>query len=271
MKPVVVTTNLKAFSDTAMELAVHIANKEGVDIRVCWVGDKDAVLPDGRAASEALQAICDRYASRMAVGTVGYDIREGDVVDSVCAYVKEQEATLLIIGSTTPGKREEIKDSKHIRILYRSDVPVLLLPLSFKPQEKYGPIVVSVTSDPTTRAKLPYAVHLAKLFDTSVHVLSLIENNSERPTMRAYLSQCEQYLEAQGVAFAGAIRDYTDFFTAMADYIESVGASFAVYYTERESLIKRITHTTAVKRAKRESNVPILGVHPDNTLVNIRL
>ncbi len=196
-------------------------------------------------------------------------IEEGKVYKTVSSVANEGNYDSIIMGSNGASGIERIIGSNASRVIQYSTVPVVVI----KQQtigEGYKKIVLPIDLSIESKQKVAWAVHIAKNFDSVIHVI--FENSSDeftRTKINANIVQVKHMLAEAGVRFE--VKELEDkflenFATETINYANSINADLLIIMTQQEMNIgEMIIGTLAQQMVNQSEKVPVMCIHPSPT------
>ncbi len=271
MKPIIVGTDFSQGSYVALELAVDVANRMQTDILLVWVKREKKLFSDSQLtmmenlAQDKLQALCDKHQSSMKHGKIEWEIISGKVSSSIAAAANKYSALMIIIGTNgASGFEKYWMGSTAVRIVQDAPCPVLTMREGYNFHKQLERIVVPIRVNSTSRQKVPPAASMAKIFNSEVHLLGLLQYKEEEGALRTYVSQSADYLEREGVRFSFLIRDYNNYCDTLLDYSDEIKADLVVINTEQDRIISQLFLGTNAQQIVHKSQLPVLCIHPED-------
>ncbi|MBP5547040.1 MAG: universal stress protein, partial [Bacteroidales bacterium] len=113
-----------------------------------------------------------------------------------------------------------------------------------------------------SRQKVPPAASMAKIFDSEVRILGLLDMKEDESALRTYVQQSVDYLEKEGVRYQTEIRAYSNYCDTVMDYCDDIKADLVVINTEQDRIISQIFLGTNAQQIVHRSQIPVLCIHP---------
>ncbi len=271
MKSIIVGTDFSEGSYAALELAVDVANRMQCDILLVWVR-REKMLFTGEQldmltnlAKDKLQALCERYASKMTAGRIHSRIINGKVSAAIAEVAKRELAPLIIIGTNgASGFEKYVIGSQAARIVQDSPCPVLTMRQGFDFHKRLERIVVPLRVNANSRQKVPPAASMAKIFGSEVHILGLLDLKEEESALRTYINQSTDFLEREGVPYHFEIRTYSTYSDTVLNYADEIKADLVIINTEQDRVISQLFLGTNAQQIVHKSQIPVLCIHPED-------
>jgi nucleotide-binding universal stress UspA family protein len=189
-------------------------------------------------------------------------IRKGNVYEEI-HKVADVLNPLLVVGLTSKitlnkiiGKNafKMVRESKHPVITIRGKVhrdgcKTILLPLDLTKQ---------------TREKVDKAIQLAKQFDASIRVISILTQTDEESENKliSYSNQVWKHIKSQDIRCTIKTLRGTNVTQMILDYAHEVEADLILIMSKAELNVKEFFIGTVAQRIINESDIPVLSYRP---------
>lgn len=271
MKSIIVGTDFSQGSYVALELAVDVANRMGCDILLVWV-KREKMLFTGEQldiltnlAEEKLQSLCDMHQPKMKRGTIHHTILNGRVSSAIADAAKRELSPMIIIGTNgASGFEKYLLGSQAARIVQDSPCPVLTMRQGYDFHKRLERIVVPLRVNANSRQKVPPAAAMARIFDSEVHILGLLDLKEEESALRTYIGQSVDFLEHEGVPYHFEIRSYSSYSDTVLRYANQINADLVIINTEQDRVISQFFLGTNAQQVVHKSQIPVLCIHPED-------
>ena len=269
MKPIIVGTDFSEGSYMALELAIDVANRFQSDIILIWARREKLLFNDEQLsvmtnlAEDKLQSLCDKYQPALTYGKLRWQITNGKVAPALSTTATRELASMIIIGTNgASGFEKYWMGSQAVRIVQDSPCPVLTVRQGYDFHKHLDRIVVPLRVNANSRQKVPPAASMAKIFDSEVHILALLDLKEEESTLKAYVQQSIDYLEKAGIKYQVETRTYSNYCDTVMDYCDDIKADLVVINTEQDRIISQIFLGTNAQQIVHRSQIPVLCIHP---------
>ena len=253
----------------ALELAIDVANRFQSDIILIWARREKLLFNDEQLstmtnlAEDKLQALCDKYQPAMKYGKLRWQITNGKVAPALATTATRELASMIIIGTNgASGFEKYWMGSQAVRIVQDSPCPVLTVRQGYNFHKQLERIVVPIRINANSRQKVPPAASIAKIFDSEVRILGLLDMKEDESALRTYVQQSVDYLEKEGVRYQTEIRPYSNYCDTVMDYCDDIKADLVVINTEQDRIISQIFLGTNAQQIVHRSQIPVLCIHP---------
>lgn len=269
MKSIIVGTDFSKGSYVALELAVDIANKLECGVKIIWAKREKLLIDEEQLtimthlAEEKLEALCEQHRPKLRSGKIRWEICSGKVGAVISRQAQHENAPLIVIGTNgASGFEKYWMGSTAVRIVQEAPVPVLTVRQGYDFHKALERIVVPIRVNINSRQKVPPAAQMARMFDSEIHILGLMDSPDQASSLRAYMVQTAEFLASEGVKFKSVVKKYTNYSDAVLSYADNVKADLVVINTEQDRLISQFFLGTNAQQIVHNSQIPVLCVHP---------
>lgn len=264
MSNILVGFDFSAGSAYAVDLAIDIANRVGLNLRLVYVKEKSQDEVPLRAEIERRNAGVAHLLRNI---QMDYVIREGKVAEEFAAQADQDGSELIIVGTNgLSGYKKNFIGRNTYSTIAGSQCPVLTVRENFNFDKSLEHIVVPIDSSPDTRQKVPYAARFAKLFGSQLHILGLYTSQSStiKGIVNGYVKMVDTYLEKAGVDHVVKCVDVPKNLTLTTlSYADEINADMIVIMTEQEAKLSSMLLGTYAEQMLTLSTRPILSVRPE--------
>lgn len=187
--------------------------------------------------------------------------RKGNVSREIHAVEKEIGADLIFMGAHgLNGFQPYWIGSNAMRVVSSSQCPVITVQAD-SAKTNFSDILLPLDNSIETRQKVPYAVVLAKAFNSTVHVLSVSKDTSEetRNRIAIYGKQTCEYLDKYGIQHTYDLMQGKSVAATCIDYAVKKNAGLIMMMTETEN--DSWFMGTVAQQLINHSPVPVLSIH----------
>lgn len=271
MKSIIVGTDFSKGSYVALEIAVDIANKLKTGIKILWVKKEKKLLSGEQMeatehlAEDKLKQLCDKYQPNMLFGKIDWDIQSGKVAGCIAEQARKEDSPMVVIGTNgASGFEKYWMGSTAVRIVQEAPCPTLTIREGFNFHKKLERIVVPIRINANSRQKVAPAAQMARIFDSHVHILGLLETAQDALRLRTYLKQVEDFFAKENIPYTTCGRRYQDYSKTVLEYAGSINADLVVINTEQDRLLARLFLGTNAQQIVHNSQIPVLCIHPED-------
>ncbi len=213
------------------------------------------------AIAEKMKAIKNEILNKYEINVETF-IAFGNIVNEILEFSKKHYIDQIIMGTHgASGYKEMFIGSNAQRIVTLSKVPVLTI-LNNTHDSEFKNILLPINSNIYSREKVNVAVEIAKLYNSKIHIVGLINSDkiSDLNKMKIKLESLEKYISHEHLYFVTKI-EYGDSIAKTAlDYANKNDCNLIVINTGHESKITGIFLGAFAQQIVNHSNVPVLSV-----------
>jgi len=229
--------------DYALEHAIGIAKSIDYDVYVFHVINKETKarikrenLPKNFVELE-LQKVVEKATEDNKV-YVKFIAKEGNIFKDIADVAKEAGARFVVMGTHGKKGMQHVTGSWALKVISASEVPFIVV------QEKhfkhgYKNIIFPVDDTVESKQKVKWAIHIAKIFNSIVHIISTNESDSGIAA-RVYRNtqQIKNFFDENGVEYIIKVNDEKggNFAKSVITYAEYVDADLIMIMTEPDAL-----------------------------------
>ncbi len=183
VKKILVPTDFSANSNRVLNQAITIAKASGAGIKLIHVvtpivasesGSYDKSEERfhnavGRKAGNLLKKLVAEK-TKVSKISISYEVKIGSVYKTVCDTAKKDKIDLIVMGTHgTSGFKEFFAGSNAYKVVSHAACPVLTIQKAIS-ENGFKNIVLPIRLDRSSRQKVDYAVEMAKLFGSTIHI-----------------------------------------------------------------------------------------------------
>lgn len=188
---------------------------------------------------------------------------EGTVYIQALNYAKEITASLICMGTHgSKGVENFIGGSNTFRVVNQAKCPVLSLHAN-SGTKGIRDIILPLDSSRDTREKVDDALYMAKLFNSTVHVVGVSTSSDEMilNRLRVVTKQVVDYLSEDKINTTYGFLTGKNLASITLDYAKEKDADLIIIMTEQESSSGFLAGPYS-QQMINQSNIPILSVRP---------
>lgn len=194
-------------------------------------------------------------------------VEEGRVHKTIVRIANEGHYDSIVMGSNGAAGMEQIIGSNASRVIRFSEQPVVVV--KEKPVGNgYEKIVLPIDTTYETRQKVTWAIHLAKKFNSTIHIVfEEVEDEFIRSKLYASVNSVQEILDKNNVKYVVKSLDddkYPDSFAkATLKYANKIDADLIMIMTQQEvGFSELIIGSYAQQIVNQSERVPIMCVNP---------
>jgi nucleotide-binding universal stress UspA family protein len=220
------------------------------------------------AALNRLQKLADDIKAKHGINCSTH-IKTGKIYNVAQEVVEELGCDSIIMGSNGASGLGQIIGSNSSRTIMHSKVPVIVVK-SGQTSNVYKDIVFPVDLTLESRQKIKWAVHLAKSYQSTIHLFSFKANDEILDTkIQGGLNQLEAILNDNNIKYTVHIKQKMagNFADETIDYAESINADLLLIMTQSEDkdFTEMVFGTYAQQIVNTSQRIPVMCVNPVKT------
>lgn len=283
IKKILVPVDFSATSERALEQAVFLAktNKAQIVMLNCVEGAMAVSGPDYFGVPVADPLTLQKHAmnwarkhmealknelKRNGAPKVSYLIKNGSPYRRIMSVAEAIKPDIIVMGTHgVSGIQEFLAGSNTFKVVSHVHCPVLSVQRAIK-KAGFKNIVVPFRNKAHSREKVDYAIHIAKLYGATMHVLGISYDKDKAAIkkMEFEAQQIKKIAEKSGVKTTEKIITGSYTSKAILAYAYSKKADLLVTMadTDKEGLADYFIGSVS-QQLVNHSHIPVLSVHPD--------
>lgn len=263
MSNVIVGFDFSSGSAHAVDLAIDIANRTHLDLRLVYVKEKDQ---DEGPIREEIERRNSAVAPLLQGIKMTYVIRQGKASRELVSQAKEDNAQLIVVGTHgMSGFEKHYIGRNAYRTIAESPVPVISLREDFNFSKELKRILVPIDSSPDTRQKVTFAAKLAQIYDSELHVLGLYTSDGTtiRGIVDGYVNMVDTYLTKAGIKHVNKCVSVPKNLTVTTlEYADEIDADLIMIMTEQEPNLTSLFLGNYAQQMLTLSKRAVLSIRP---------
>ncbi|HTX88751.1 MAG TPA: universal stress protein [Bacteroidales bacterium] len=273
MQPIVVAVDFSNTSIHAIEYAIPLAVKMNAGIELIWVdknNPSEAIYPDTThqirdEAKKRFDEIVKKYSKKLGKDLkMEYRLRKGKIYNEIDNLARSIGAACIIAGAHGISGFEEFwMGSNAFKIVSYASCPVITVRCDFAIGNGIRKILLPIDSTPETLQKIPFALMLARLFNSEVHVIATHSSHlkSIQRLAENYAQQAVRYLEKNKIKPYRDALVAGDITQAVLEYASRMEIDLISIMTEQETPANILLGPHA-QQLVNQSPIPVLSTHP---------
>lgn len=191
-------------------------------------------------------------------------IEKGKIYDVVSEVAGEMNASFIVMGTSgeTTLKKKFI-GSNAVRVI--GDAPCPVITIKGK-EHKSGceTIVLPLDLSKETKEKVSKCIEIAKLFGSTVKVMSVIASEDEFliNKLERQMEQVTSFISGHGITCSGEFVHHKSVSDSVIDYSRKVNADLIVIMTQKELEWSEFLIGTDSQQIINESEIPVCSIRP---------
>jgi len=188
----------------------------------------------------------------------------GRIYRKICQVAKEIDADIIIMGTHgASGYQNFSVGTNTSRVVQESPCPVISVQSHAK-NLGFKKVVIPIDESHESRQKVPFAVEVARIYGSHVHIVGLI-NFTGADIIRKFkikVEQVEEYVDQHELNYDTRFMEGSDLAGMTMKAAEEADADLLVIMTEQEPSITGFLLGTYASKVVNNSKIPVLSVHP---------
>jgi nucleotide-binding universal stress UspA family protein len=268
MKTIIVPLDFSDESLTGLNLSLMLAAKTGASIQMVHViknktGDYyEQVEKENQFAKMKFEEIIKKYKEKDKINcSLNYTIKEGKIFKEIADLADTYEDSITVLSTHGASGFEELFiGGNAYKITSHSRNPVITIRRS-KISSNIDKIVLPLDFTFQTREKVPYTVKLAKVFNSTIHILtiSLSKMKSVEKKLHQYSKQVASYLDTQKTSYTVQHLHGSNLTDVTLDYARSIDADLISIMTEQEKSASNLLLGNFAHQMINKAFIPVLS------------
>ena len=273
---ILVPIDFSEISMNALDHAVQLAKIYKNEITLLYIFEERpiaSILGVGRQNAELIDAIKAKMdtiikpINEVHGLSIKKEVLEGRIYKSIVNMAKEGNYDSIVMGTSGAHGMERIMGSNASKVIRHSSVPVIVV--KDKQEETgYEHIVLPIDLTLETRQKVVWAIHIAKKFNSTIHVIFETETDEfVKQKILATVNNVQGMLDKEGVKYEVRSLDDEDypenFSVDTVQYSNEINADLIIIMTQQEkNFSEHIIGSYAQQVVNLSSKTPVMCVTP---------
>lgn len=216
-------------------------------------------------ALEKLTELAEVYMSH-GIKNVKVQLLNGSIAKSIKDYVESEKIDLVLMSThgSKGGFSQYFLGSNAFKVVNMIDSATLTINQSNEFHE-YQNIVVPIDDTPYSRAKVPYALEMAAILGSKLHlVYPEVKDEYRTHTIQNHLEQVCDLLKVKEIPFTTKKLTDGSFAHEILKYAEYTNADLIIIMSETELTISSMLLGSQAQEIVNHSLVPVITLHPED-------
>lgn len=266
------------FSDTAkiaVKHAIDIAKQFEAELKLLHVLDLGAYQgvfsPSNKTEYSELEEAQKQLLKEAKEIESEYGIKpsveavSGRIHDEIVAIADKDDVDITVMGTHgVSGWEEFFVGSNAYKVVTQSSRPVLTVQEQAT-ADKCENIILPIDKTPESRQKVRYAATLAKKFGSTIHIASLVTDNSEdiRKEFATKIKHVTDYFTKEGIPYTETILTGSNLAAMTMNFAKSKSGNLIVMMTEQEFNVTGFLIGPFAQQIVNHSKIPVLSISPE--------
>ena len=267
---VLVPTDFTKVAEYAIDHAAGIAKLLNGKVAILHVINKETKLYLKKenlfedAINEKLKAIAETVEKKHNV-KLDYIAREGSIFTTISEVSEEIGAQIIVMGTHGKICDQHLIGSFALKVIESSNVPVITV------QEKdfgigYKNIVLPVDETSKSKQKVKWAIHIAKIFNSTIHLFGIKYNDELlKDEVDKNMAQVKNFLSKNSVKFTDRISPDSkgSFAKHIIEFSDQINAEIIMIMTNPDQLLPNfILSQWSEQVIFNSSKTPVMSINP---------
>jgi nucleotide-binding universal stress UspA family protein len=212
---------------------------------------------------EKLKAIAEGIHKKAAI-QVNFLAEVGSIYKQIIKAATDVNANMIIMGTHgASGVSEFLLGSNAYKVVSGSPCPVITVQSHAK-KIGFKDIVLPIDDSAVSRQKVTFAIDMAKMYGSTVHIAGLRTSKSADFTRKFEIKvrQVEDYINEHNVTCTRKMFDGDDISKMALKYADQINADLIIIMTEQEASPGFLGIGSAAQTLVNHSKVPVMSVRP---------
>jgi nucleotide-binding universal stress UspA family protein len=279
MKTILVPTDFSAYSLTALQYSINIAQKSGSKVILMHAYDlMDALKGNFKSIKDEhyktvrdellnkleniRKEICER--ENLNIMTI---LTFGTVTNNILFVAEKFKVDMIIMGTMgSTGIKTSLLGSKAISVLRNSKTPVLIIPKQLKYAEPKN-VLITVKEEQEKIDILQPVFEMVELFKSNVSILTFTDDSEEAyevmaDTRTVYLMKERLHKTFPHLKLTSVHLSGQNFTESLQAYISKNMCDLLVMINHHRSWFHQITGSSATQAMALSTEIPLLSLNP---------
>ena len=212
---------------------------------------------------EKLKAIAEDIHKKSAI-QVNFIAEVGSIYKQIIKAASDIHANMIIMGTHgASGVSEFLLGSNAYKVVSGSPCPVITVQSHAK-KIGFKDIVLPIDDSAVSRQKVIFAIDMAKIYGSTVHIAGLRTSKSADFTRKFEIKvrQVEDYINEHNIVCTRKMFDGDDISKMALGYADEITADLIIIMTEQEASPGFLGMGNAAQTLVNHSKVPVMSVRP---------
>ncbi len=271
MKNFIVPIDFSEDSMKGLELAIMFSQKKHINIQMVYVQKKSfdiyagLIHEEAKLAEKKFEQMVKKYSPLLRNDSkLRYIIKKGRIYEEIVNQAHSYKDSVITASTHgASGFEEMFIGSNAYKIICATDRPVITISKGIIPKD-LRKIVVPIDVVPETRQKVPYAIEIAQLFESELHIVAVTTSKSKkiRERLEAYTGQVTKHLKGIDVPYKMDFLQGDNMADLTLAYSKKVKADMITIMTEMGIGFVNLLMGSYAQQLVSQSPIPVLNLKP---------
>ncbi|MCE3260318.1 MAG: hypothetical protein K0S12_1959, partial [Bacteroidetes bacterium] len=189
------------------------------------------------------------------------DAKMGGVEEVVNYTAKKEKFDLILMGTHgTSGAKEFFIGSNAYKVVHNAECPVITV--QRKTKAGFKNIILPIRLGLHSRQKVDYAVDLAKIYGSTVHIVGFTDykSTSKRDKLKTYVKQVEKYLKKLEIDYKSTVIFEDNFTKEILNYAKKNKGDLIMVMNSNRLSLDNLLKGPYAKQFVNHSDIPVMSV-----------
>ena len=247
------------------------SQKRHINIQMVYVQKKSfdiyagLIHEEAKLAEKKFEQLVRKYSPLlMNDSKLRYIIKKGRIYEEIVNQAHSYKDSVITASTHgASGFEEMFIGSNAYKIICATNRPVITITKGNIPKD-FRKIVVPLDVVPETRQKVDYAIEIAQLFDSELHIIAVTTSKSKkiRERLDAYTRQVTRHLKGLDIPYKAELLYGSNLAELTLDYSKKVKADMITIMTEMGFGFSNLLMGSYAQQILGKSPIPVLNLKP---------
>jgi nucleotide-binding universal stress UspA family protein len=197
-------------------------------------------------------------------------VRHGKVYEEIQKAAQDLNSTFIIMGTTGSIGIKKFIGSNALRVI--REAPCIVITIKGK-KHRFGckNIVLPLDLTKETREKVKKAIEIAKLFGSTIHLLSVQTTDDEFIVNKLHrqMHQVHEFIKEHDVNCTDKFVQSDDIASSVLKYSNEINADLIMIMTQEENWTDLMFIGSSAQEIINSSDIPVLSIRPKERKTNL--
>ena len=218
------------------------------------------------AVKEQLSEMAEKISKEEGL-TVTYEISMGKSYKEIAVQANEQDVDFIIMGTHgATGMEKYMMGTNASRVASTASKPVITINGDAK-TSNFQNLVLPLDLTKETREKVKKSIELAKKFNATIHVVSILKKkyDSQEKKLKLQMNQVINYIKDKNVEVKSEVIKAENVAEEIVAFAEGIENSALIIMTQQEMEITDFILGSQANRVIKHAMIPVVSVRPTMT------
>jgi len=252
-------------ADIAINHATSMAKVLGMPVCLFHVFEKDLKLGEKEAVNNKINDIVNGLKEKHIGIDISFLTKDGNIFTDIANAAELMNARFVIMGTHGIKGMQHITGSYAMKVITKSDVPFIVVQNATN-RSGYNNIVITIDETIETKQKIKWAVYIAQLFNSTIHIFYPNDNDEFiGGAIKRNVRQIKAIFEKNNINFVDVEADKKsgNFAKKTIEYAQSVEADLMVIITNPDQFLPSFVMTKSDEQILfNNAGIPVMCINP---------